>query len=73
MSKKIFIVTVFLIAVFLLLAFKNSDKKPVSPVASPAPSSYNPPKEIKYDSSTDLKKELDIVNPQVLESDFDTE
>ncbi len=28
------------------------------------------PKEIKYDSSTDLKKELDSVDPKVLDEDF---
>ncbi|MDD5416159.1 MAG: hypothetical protein PHE48_04110 [Candidatus Daviesbacteria bacterium] len=37
----------------------------------PSTSSYNPPQEIKYDSSTDLKKELDSIDPQVLESDFE--
>lgn len=37
---------------------------------SPAASSYNPPKEIKYDSSTDLKQELESVDPEVLDSDF---
>lgn len=36
----------------------------------PSASSYNPPKEIKYDSSTDLKKELENVNPQVTDDDF---
>lgn len=36
----------------------------------PSASSYNPPKEIKYDSSTDLKKELDSINPKVLDEDF---
>lgn len=41
--------------------------------SSPAPltPSYNPPKEIKYDSSTDLQKELDSIEPQVLDSDFE--
>lgn len=39
-------------------------------VVKPLTSAYNPPKEIKYDSSTDLKKELDSVNPQILDSDF---
>ena len=29
------------------------------------------PKQYKFDSSTDLKKELDSINPQVLESDFE--
>lgn len=31
---------------------------------------YNPPKEVKYDSSTDLEKELEGVDPKVLEADF---
>ena len=35
------------------------------PVASP-----NAPKTFNFDSSTDLKKELEKVNPQVLDSDF---
>ncbi len=40
---------------------------------SPFPSSrLNPPKEIKYDSNTDLQKELDSVNPEVLDEDFET-
>jgi len=33
--------------------------------------SYNPPKEVRYGSSTDLKQELDSINPQVLDSDFE--
>lgn len=39
---------------------------------TPQPStfSYNPPKEVKYDSSTNLKQVLETVNPQVLDSDF---
>lgn len=36
----------------------------------PQTPSYNPPAEIKYDSSTDLKKELDSVDPKVLDEDF---
>lgn len=37
----------------------------------PPVSAYNAPKEIKYGSATDLQKELDSVNPQVLDSDFE--
>lgn len=45
---------------------------PPSPVLSIAPStpSYNPPEELHYGSATDLKQELDTINPQVLDSDF---
>ncbi len=42
-----------------------------SPVYEPAQPAYNPPKDFKFDSSTDLKQELEKVNPQVLDSDFE--
>lgn len=39
--------------------------------ATPLPSAQiKQPVEIKYDSSTDLKKELEKINPQVSDSDF---
>lgn len=41
--------------------------KQVEPSATPA---YNPPKEIKYDSSSNLEEELEAINTQVLEEDF---
>lgn len=41
--------------------------------ASPTetPSNIVAPKTFKYDSSTDLKKELESINPKVLDSDFE--
>ena len=39
-------------------------------VSTPAPTP-NAPKTFKFDSSTNLKDELDKVNPQVLDSDFE--
>lgn len=40
-------------------------------VATPVPTSTPaPPKQYQFDSSTDLKKELESINPQVLEADF---
>lgn len=54
-----------------LFKFQNTNTKLVSSnISTPAPTSFNQPKEIKYDSATDLKKELDTVNPQILDSDF---
>lgn len=41
-----------------------------SPTASPSPTP-NTPKTFQFDSSTDLKAELEKVNPQVLDSDFE--
>ncbi len=37
---------------------------------SATPTSPNAPKTYKFDSTTDLKKELDSINPQVLDSNF---
>ncbi len=46
--------------------FMNSFGEKVESSPSPSPT----PEGFKFDSSTDLKKELDQVNPQVLDSDF---
>ena len=40
-----------------------------SPTPAPSPTP-NAPKTFQFDSSTDLKMELEKVNPQVLDSDF---
>lgn len=37
----------------------------------PTPSPASRPKQYNFDSSTDLKMELESINPQVLESDFE--
>lgn len=81
MKNKLLIVALLAVVIFVIikLAFPVKNKL-VSPgidsVASPIPSAVsvpanNPPKEIKYDSSTDLQKELDSVNPQIIDSDFE--
>lgn len=41
---------------------------PTPTVPAPTP---NAPKTFSFDSSTDLKVELEKVNPQILDSDFD--
>ncbi len=40
------------------------------PTPEPTVSSFNAPKEIKYSSATDLKQELDSIDPKVLDEDF---
>lgn len=77
MSKQKLTIVIILFLVVVVFIFvkstANKNKSLTNPGLSmplPAASSYNPPKEIKYDSSTDLKKELETVNPQVLDSDF---
>lgn len=86
MSKRTrFLLAVLIITFFAIIKFvTNGNKTLVRPnlipgvgktaeqLAIPVPSpAYNPPKEIKYDSATELKKELESVNPQVLDSDFE--
>lgn len=67
MNKKIILAIIAVIIIVILLI----STKPATPSAAPEPTpTYTFPKEIKYDSSTDLKKELDTVNPQVNDSDF---
>lgn len=41
-----------------------------TPAPTPVPTP-NAPKTFKFDGSTDLKMELDKVNPEVLDSDFE--
>ncbi|MCR4306202.1 MAG: hypothetical protein NUV73_03915 [Candidatus Daviesbacteria bacterium] len=83
MNKKILLILFLVILVIIVIFFgiRRSSTSLVSPAArqvsaeinnSPMPStSSNQPKEIRYDSSTDLQKELDSVNPQVIDSDFE--
>lgn len=80
--KRIVLITAVVISLVVIsLLIIKTTKKDSSLVGSslgvtipstPTPSiSVSPtPKEFKYDSSTDLKKELDSINPEVLESDF---
>lgn len=81
-SKKIFLTILIIAAAVVFFVIKQDTLPLASPVSnsnqgvagqnSPAPSisSYNPPAEVKYDSSTDLQKELDSIDPQVFDEDF---
>lgn len=80
-NNKLITIILFLslIIVIIFLVPKSGSKiiNPVGfmqnkPLPGPEVSNYDPPKEIKYDSSTDLEEELDSVNPKVLDSDFDS-
>ena len=75
-------IVLFLVAVvFAVVKFTVSSKgslvspgagKTDSPSPTPMPTpANNPPKEIRYDSSTNLQKELEAIDPQVLDSDFE--
>lgn len=75
-GRKIIAISILIIVVgmfWVVLSGNKSDKlanpSPV-PTDTPAPTP-NAPKTFKFDSSTDLKAELEKVNPQVLDSDFE--
>lgn len=79
MKNKWWIVLVIIIMVMLVLGLKkdnlglttpnfNKDNKQTVEVPNATP---NAPKQYDFDQSTDLKKELDSINPVVYESDFE--
>ena len=61
----------------MVLIYVNLNKETVQNLknvsASPIPTPLPPqaPKTFKFDSQTDLKAELEKVNPQILDSDFE--
>ncbi len=74
------VILTILATIIVFFVIGRRDVSLISPVvkqdktqlSSPIPStSYNPPKEVKYGSSTDLQKELETVSPQILDSDFE--
>jgi hypothetical protein len=82
MKNKLLIVALLAVVIFVVIKLvfpvKNKLVSPgIDSIASPLPTAAsvpvnNPPKEIKYDSSTDLRQELDSINPMVLDEDFET-
>jgi len=78
--------TSYIIIILVLLVISTSVTLPmwnstwVSPLAMvfkpkviiiPSPTPSPKPKTFKFDSSTDLKAELETINPEVLDSDFE--
>lgn len=74
MSKKFLIVLAILIVSIFVITKKGSMGNLVNPQSAPTfvPTLAAPvaPKTFNFDSSTDLKTELEKVNPQILDSDF---
>lgn len=76
----VLVVVLLVIVYFIITKFSSNGNgplvnpglgKPASQVTpTPEASSYNPPEQVQYNSSTDLKKELDSVNPQISDVDF---
>lgn len=82
-SKTILLsVVIIILAVLTMMKFRTHQTETLTspgffpkttetaPISVPSPSSTPTPKNYNFDSSTDLRKELDSINPQVLDSDF---
>lgn len=74
------IIILVMIVLFFLRPYINNVGNLISPGFSsnkpassptPTPVAPNAPKTFKFDSATDLEAELEKVNPQVLDSDFE--
>lgn len=78
MNKKILIsITIIILIIFITIIFRSQEKS-VKNLVNPGvatiestPTLSPTPKTFKFDSSTDLEKELESINPQVLDSDFE--
>lgn len=69
------IIIIFIIVIVIILKVKPAEKivSTTLPVSqTPAHTTPKPtPKTFKFDRNTDLEMELESVNPQVLDSDFE--
>lgn len=79
MNKNIFVTSVLIL--FVLIIFwsivQNAVNRNTNPLLNPESTPQltttpaSTPKTFKFDASTNLKKELENINPQVLDSDFE--
>lgn len=58
------------IVLLIITSIGSKREQFVSPLGKILSVTQSTPKTFKFDSSTDLKQELEIINPQVLDSDF---
>lgn len=82
MVRQVVIATLFIIGLMMVVKFISTFPKEDSLVSpnlvqiiagkftKPSPSPSPRLKTYHFDSTTDLKKELDSINPQILDSDF---
>lgn len=79
-NKLIIIIVIAIISIIFIIVSQKGDNTLIIPgftreqkIESPQPTPAPPvaPKEFKFDRSTDLKMELEKVNPEVLDSDFE--
>lgn len=75
-SKKIFIIIIIFMTIIILMAFfsgRNSSQQitQIQQETISAPSPTPSIKSFQFEESTDLEAELEKVNPQVFDSDFE--
>ena len=71
MSRKIIILTIILVGILWFGLSGRTNKNLVNPQVQAPSETPVAPKTFNFDSSTDLKMELEKRNPQVLDSDFE--
>ena len=72
-NKAIFLVVLTVLTTIVVYSVTNKQQithQQPTPISTPVPTP-NAPKTFNFNSSTDLKAELEKVNPQVLDSDFE--
>lgn len=69
MKRFIIFMTFMIFITFIIFIFRSNTPSSPNPIPTPTPGPR--PKTFIFDSSTDLKKELESINPQVLDSDFE--
>lgn len=67
MKNRKIIITIIMAIVFIIVIAGFGLRNPTSVPTSQLPQA---PKTFKFDRSTDLKSELDKINPQILDADF---
>lgn len=77
MNKKILLIfitvgfSLLIIMIMMIIFSRKTSVKEVKTPVNPALEVSPTPKTFQFDSSTDLGKELESVDPKVLDSDFD--
>ncbi len=80
MKSKWIVLIIIVVAIVIFFTQRQGVGKLVSPNLSQTSkqtieevpnATPNAPKSYNFDSSSDLKKELDSINPQILDSDFE--
>ncbi len=76
MNKKLILIIIIIFIIIITVIFrnqKNAEKNLINPGVATTELTQTPsptPKTFKFDASTDLEKELESIDPKVLDSDL---